>query len=166
MSGVQTIVGLVVDELKAVFDASAQPVGTPTDTVHIVAGDQVIPPAWAGDQDCVGAFPYIWVRLVQRYRAGGGLGEAGYLSCRSARGIEVEAGVARCAPWDEQTVAEQEQQALVQWDDSGRVDAALCRAARRAEQDGVATGSGLGPGVPYGPEGLLIAWIQTMRMRL
>ncbi|MCM6777935.1 hypothetical protein NDR87_31445 [Nocardia sp. CDC159] len=169
---VATIVGLTVTRLRAQFDPTQDvpPLGGGTDRVHILAGEVVVPPPWVGFSDdssasCEGCGPYLWVRLVRRWRTGDFPAEAATGSCMDRRACTIEAGIARCHPF-EAAPAALEQAAAVQWDDSWRIDAALCAALRDAEDAGAATDSALGPGEPYGPEGLVLAWTQVAHAQL
>lgn len=162
-----TIVGLVADQLKLYFDPelSVPPLGGGTDTVHILAGDTVSPPWLEGDDGCDGCGPYLWVRLVKRWRTEDFPSISQISMCTTAQAVTVEAGIARCYPYDpdedDQTTA-----AMVQLDDSYRLDAALCAAMRAAEDKGIAVNTALGAGDPYGPNGLLIAWTQQAHAQL
>lgn len=164
------VVGLVVEQLRVLFTPEQErpPLGGGTELVQVVAGEAAPPPVWMGGQDCSDCGgPYLWVRLTRRFRSEVFPEEARRGSCRSRRAFALEVGVARCAPMElEPCPSDLEQQALVQWDDSWRLDVALCRALSAAEELGAATDSVLGVGEPWGPEGLVIAWLQTAVVQL
>lgn len=162
MNRVTTFMGLLAEELRELFTPTrdSPPVGGGTDTIHFIAGNEVVLPLV--QDDCPDMYPYLWVRLVSRSRHGSDVAD-----CESRRAFTVEAGIARCSPWDiVEHPDEQEQQAMAQWDDSRRIDMALCRALSRAENEGVSVGGSIGRGEPYGPQGLVIAWMQTATVRL
>ncbi|WP_280188857.1 MULTISPECIES: hypothetical protein [Nocardia] len=169
-----TVIGLVVEQLRAAFapDATRPPLGGGTDTVHILAGDLVVPPPWlAGDQDaCVDCGPYLWVRLARRWRTGDARSGGAFRDplaggCGQKRAITIEVGIARCHPV-EGTPQELEEHAAWQWDDSWRIDNALCRAMNKADEAQVITDSAIGPGEPSGPQGLAVIWLQTAHAQL
>ncbi|MEU1550201.1 hypothetical protein [Nocardia sp. NPDC005745] len=169
-----TVIGLVVEQLRAVFalDSPRPPLGGGTETVHILAGETVVPPPWlAGDQDdCADCGPYLWVRLARRWRtgdqrSGGVFRDALAGACGQKRAITIEVGIARCHPLDG-TPQELEEQAAIQWDDSWRIDNALCRAMSAADDAQVITDSAIGPGEPAGPQGLAVIWTQTAHAQL
>lgn len=168
-----TVIGLAVTRMRAFFapDSALPPLGGGTDTVHILAGDAVIAPEWVASNDgsCAKCGPYLWVRLVRRWRSGQSQNQTASAAvigkCNTRRGITIEAGIARCHPY-EATPEELEQIALVQLDDSWRIDNALCAAMTDAEAANAATDTGLGPGEPFGPEGLLLLWTQVAYAQL
>ena len=163
-----TIIGLAVTRLEQVFSptASTPPLGGGTDRVWIVAGEVVVPPPWVGtDSDCDGCGPYVWIRLVRRWRTEVFPNEAVSAQCGAQKAITIEAGIARCHPIDADA-DELEQIAAVQWDDSWRIDRALCVAMEDARREGIATDTQLGPGEPIGPDGLVIAWLQQAHIEL
>ncbi|WP_280499025.1 hypothetical protein [Nocardia cyriacigeorgica] len=164
-----TIIGLVVEQLRAFFgpDAAVQPLGGGTDVVRILAGDVATPPPWLGSEqdDCTGCDPFLWVRLVRRWRTGNFPQETPSAVCGAARVVTVEAGIARCYPITDDPT-EQEQHALIQLDDSWRIDNALCLAMRKAENTDVALSTTIGAGEPIGPEGLVLLWVQQAHAQL
>ncbi|WP_280505828.1 hypothetical protein [Nocardia farcinica] len=166
-----TVLGLAVEKLRAVFSPSHAnpPLGGGTDDVYLLAGDTVVPPPWlVGDDEdtsCEGCGPYLWVRLARRWRTERFPVEAVVGKCGTSKAITIEAGIARCHPLDG-TLAELEHHAAVQWDDSHRIDAALCAAMKAAKAADVITEYGLGAGVPVGPEGLVAVWLQPAYVEL
>lgn len=175
-----TIMGLIEEELLRYFDPDppapyAAPIGGGTTLVWKLAGDQtgVTPPPWVGPDDTlVGqCSPYLWMRLAGRWRQGQSVQTTPAAvmvpSCSRPRGVTVEVGIGRCHPLDIDTPPEvMEQHAHVQWDDSWRIDNALCQAMRRAEELEVVTETGVGPGEPIGPEGLVLTWTQSAYAQL
>ncbi len=166
-----TVLGLTVTKLREFFSpgAAVPPLGGGTDLVNVLAGETVVPPPWVGvDQDevsCGDCGPYLWVRLVRRWRTDNFPQESANAKCGSQRAITIEAGIARCHPLDG-TPEELEQLAAVQWDDSWRIDMALCAAMQDAERVAAAAATSLGTGEPYGPDGLVIAWTQIAHAQL
>lgn len=167
-----TVIGLAVAQLRRFFTPEQQvpPLGGGTDTVNIVAGEVASPPPWVGvrdddDTSCDDCGPYLWVRLVRRWRTEEFPTEATAGGCGLQPAITIEAGIARCHPFDP-SPADLEEIAMVQLDDSWRIDRALCAAMREAESKGVVANTGLGAGEPFGPEGLVIAWLQTAHAQL
>lgn len=172
MDSAVTVIGLTVTRLREFFtpSASVPPLGGGTDLVNILAGEAVIPPPWVGvgeddEVSCGDCGPYLWIRLVSRWRTDNFPQKSITGSCGSQRAITLEAGIARCHPLDG-TPAELEQLAAIQWDDSWRIDSALCAAMQDAEKAGKATASALGDGEPWGPEGLVLAWLQPAYAQL
>jgi hypothetical protein len=163
MDAVATIVGFAVTRLQEVFapDASVRPLGGGTDRVRVVAGEAVTPPEWVGtDSDsCDGCGPFVWVRLVRRWRTEEFPTEAVTARCTLQKAITIEAGIARCHPLTDDP-DELEQLAAVQWDDAWRIDLALCAAMADAKRAGKASDTALGAGEPWGPEGLVLVWTQ------
>ncbi|WP_280248807.1 hypothetical protein [Nocardia abscessus] len=165
-----TVIGLVVEQLRVFFapDSARPPLGGGTETVHVLAGDTVVPPPWlAGDdQDsCADCGPYLWVRLARRWRTKNFPEESAAAGCDIGRAITVEVGIARCHPL-EGTPLELEEHAACQWDDSWRIENALCRAMRAAEEAQAATDTVVGAGEPFGPDGLVLVWTQIAHARL
>lgn len=163
-----TIIGLAVTRLGQVFSptASTPPLGGGTDRVWIVAGEEVVPPPWVGtESDCDGCGPYLWVRLVRRWRTTEFPNETVSAQCGVQKAITIEAGIARCHPLDADA-DELEKISAVQWDDSWRIDRALCFAMGDARREGVATDTALGAGEPFGPSGLVLAWTQLAHAEL
>lgn len=170
-----TVLGLVEEQLLRFFHPAptapaVPPLGGGTETVWQLAGDYIAPPPWVGigedDEpvDLAGCDPYLWVRLAGRWRQGQSqnmtASAATIPKCGQARGITIEAGIARCYPNDG-TPEELRHHALVLADDSWRIDLALCAAMAAAEANQVAKETGIGVGAPIGPEGLVLTWAQA-----
>ena len=169
-----TILGLAETRLLEFFDPAptapaVAPLGGGTDVVWQLAGDIIAPPPWVGigesdDIDPNECDPYLWVRLVQRWRQGQSqnmtASSFAIPKCGQARGITIEAGIARCYPLDG-TPEEMAQRSLVLLDDSWRMDLALCAAMKDAKDNAVAKETGIGTGAPFGPEALVLTWAQS-----
>lgn len=164
-----TVIGLAVTRLGEFFspEAAVPPLGGGTEVVNVVAGEIVTPPEWVGtgSDDCTGCGPWLWIRLARRWRTEEFPIEAVTGSCGLHKAITIEAGIARCHPLTNDPTESQEL-AAVQWDDSWRLDLALCAAMQDAEREGIAINTGLGAGEVYGPDGLVIASLQTAHAQL
>ncbi|WP_067902798.1 hypothetical protein [Nocardia vaccinii] len=72
MDKAATVIGLTVTQVRRFFapDQEVPPLGGGTDDVNLVAGEVISPPPWVGDDEtaCDGCGPYLWVRLVRRWR--------------------------------------------------------------------------------------------------
>ncbi|MGW5147530.1 hypothetical protein [Rhodococcus koreensis] len=163
------VIGLIAASVHEFFkpDQDLPPTGGGTDDINLMAGEAAIPPVWIDDHGCSDCTePYIWVRISGRFRTTVFPAPADRANCGTRRAMTVEVGIARCAPFDRAPEPDKlEQQAMVQWDDAHRLDLALCKAMQRAEAVQAATDSTIGAGEPYGPEGLLIAWLQTVTVQ-
>lgn len=161
-------IGLVVEELRASFtpEQAVPPRGGGAFDVFLVPGEFAPPPPF--NPECRDCGPMVWVRLVNRFRTKTFPAPAEYADCGMRRAVTVEAGVARCSPLpdghSDLDRAALEAEAAVQWDDSWRMDSALCRVLRRAPEMGFLN-SAVGIGEPYGPEGMVVAWLQTVTLQ-
>lgn len=168
----QDVLVHLIRSLRTAFDPQAAnpPVGGGTANVRFFAGDSIPLAAWdAHAEGCGCNEPFLWVRLVQRYRTKN-FPEPfrGAARCNeTSSALEIEVGAARCAIVKEEPEwCDWEKEAAVNLDDSRRVDAALCHAmacARDADDVGL---TAIGPVVPWGPNGGVIAvygtvWVQV-----
>lgn len=167
------VIGYVIENLRQAYSENAvtPPLGGGSPHVRFFAGDTLPLAAWVGHRnDCSCNDPMLWVRVVRRFRSRDLPNEEAAIlgaGCGAPRAITIEAGVMRCANTDAEPRWEDlEQEALVQLDDSYRVDAALCRAMQCAEDDNKALSTALAAGEPYGPEGGVIAWTQWAHAQL
>lgn len=161
----------VMDAMRAAFtpDSSNPPVGGGSDVVRLFAADGV--PLYAflphrEGTDC--AEPFLWVRLVSRYRTDPPPAPVVRASsCSLPVGITVEAGVGRCAAMDlEPSWEDYAREAEVSMDDSWRVELALCMASGTVARDSTAKASAIDVIVPVGPEGGIFAWTGTIHFQL
>lgn len=167
------VVGFVVEQLRWAFSANqaTPPLGGGTEHVRFFGGDSIPFAAWNSHASSCGCNePLVWARVVRRYRSGG-LPEERFggpnAGCVDPRAITVEAGVMRCAITDpEPSWDDLEREAMVQLDDSYRLDVALCRAMGCAEVEGMAISTLLAAGEPFGPEGGVLAWTQWIHAQL
>lgn len=146
-------------------DSIAPPSYGGTKDVRFFAGDAPALAAFeahagGGGENC--GEPFVWVRLMRRYRSK--VFPAAVLDmepgCGTMRVVAVEVGVGRCAVVDMQPTWDQyDSEADRSLEDSYRIELALCVAARqlRDNEHRVATDTIN----PYGPEGGVIAWIGT-----
>lgn len=162
------VIGLIVEQLRAFFTPNQDvPVlGGGTDLIHVVAGEAAPPPVWFGNRDSDCGDPYLWVRLVTRFRTKDFPAPADATDCRTRRALTIEAGIARCV-WThpDPSPDELEEQALVQMDDGWRMDLALCAAMGEAVRVQAVTDTAIGVGEPYGPEGGTAAWLQSVSVQ-
>ena len=146
------------------------PLGGGTDTVRIFAGDATPLAAWdahAAECDCNA--PFVWIRLARRYRSDAfPTPTVGATPCGAPVVAALEIGVGRCAVVDaEPSWQDYEDEALISFDDSWRIELALCRASQHIAADpDCATNTATDQVIPYGPEGGVIAWLGTLYVQL
>lgn len=173
--GVECILNATICAMREAFDPSSTypPLGGGSTEVRVFAGD-AIPTSYidlhvatsncSGD-DCCQRDPFLWVRLVRRYRTQTfPQPYVGAAACATQRAVAVEVGVARCAvveadgtDWD--ALANEAEIAL---DDSGRIELALCRASAIMQDKECSDLQAIDAIVPYGPDGGLIGWLGTL----
>lgn len=173
--GADCVLNAVICAMREAFsnESSFPPVGGGTDKVRVFAGDAA--PLSAVDMhidECgCGNDPFIWVRLMRRYRTlNFPQPYVGDNNCGGQKVIAVEVGVARCAAVfspDGCDWTAYEAEAETSLDDSWRVELALCRASAKLKQpdaDGDICSElvALDAVIPYGPEGGVYAWIGTL----
>jgi hypothetical protein len=157
VSVVEAIAAALTEAFAA--DSSFPPAAGGTMIVHFFAGEGAPTASWNAHTDAVGCDePFVWVRVMRRYRTRRLPGAAADpTSCSLPRAVAVEVGVGRCAVMDEQpTWAQYDMEFDTSLEDSWRIELAVCRAAKQLEADTytVATDEIL----PYGPEGGILAW--------
>lgn len=134
--------------------------------VRLFAGDA--PPldafnAHTGECGCDA--PFLWVRLVRRYRTSDFPAPAVGAGCGADPAVTVEAGVARCAALGaEPAWQEWEEEAAAALDDSWRLETAMCWAAAALARCGMDAAQD--ETVPHGPDGGAAGWVATMHVRL
>lgn len=153
----------LIEAVRSVFTPTqtTPPTGGGTNDVRFMAGDQLPLAAWDAHNegsDC--QRPFLWVRLVHRYRSTPEAFPAPVTqpdACGLYRALELEAGVARCAVIGESpSFDEYNAEATVALDDSFRLDVALCRAVECLTGDGASLVA-VGNVAPFGPQGGIIA---------
>lgn len=172
--GADCIINKVICALKEAFSptSSHPPIGGGTERVRVFAGSAT--PLSAVDMhmdDCgCGNDPFLWVRLVRRYRSQifpqPYVGDNG---CGAPRVIAVEVGVARCAAAATEGGCDwtaYESEAEISLDDSARIELALCRAAALMKASKCSDMIALDAVVPDGPEGGVIAWVGNLYARV
>lgn len=92
-------------------------------------------------------------------------------NCGSARAIGIQFGVARCATMPDDAGNPPSPDALgheglVSVDDGARLDNAMCRLARRLEEDDIIDAYAIQAGEPVGPLGGVLSWVQTASLLL
>jgi hypothetical protein len=171
MNDVDCILNELIAALREAFDPNSThpPIGGGTTDVRLFAGDAIPLSAWDAHRegsDC--SNPFLWVRLVRRYRTQQFPSPyVGPAPCGAAAVIAVEIGVGRCAVVDaEPSWQDYADEAEVSIDDSWRIDLALCRAMGKVAQQECGLQTAIDSVVPYGPEGGVIAWIGTGYVQL
>lgn len=155
------IVNAFIRAMKLAFrpdDPYCPPTGGGNTEVRFFAG--MAPPTDAWDAHSDGGEgcdePFLWVRLMRRYRSNNfPAPSASTEACSAPVVVAVEVGVGRCAVTDAEPTWEQyAREAEVSLDDSWRIELALCSAAGilRAQSRTV----GIDTIEPYGPEGGII----------
>lgn len=172
--GADCIMNAVICAMREVFSptSSQPPLGGGSDTVRLFAGDAT--PLGAvdmhiDDPDCGCSQPFLWARLVRRYRSR--TFPAPYVGidpCGSPRVVAIEVGVARCAVIAREACAwkDLEEEAEISMDDSWRIEMALCRASALMNAKQCSDMTATDAVIPYGPEGGLIAWTGTIYARV
>lgn len=164
----QAVISDVQAALLSAFNPASEfpPDGGGSITCRVVAGDAVSLELWdahAQGSDC--AEPFLWVRVMRRFRAKTFPTPILATDCATQRVVELEIGVARCTKlsaepdWDE--LAEE---AEISLDDSFRIEVALCRAMAALTDHGRTVSTGTI--TPYGPDGGVVAWNGTLFVSL
>jgi hypothetical protein len=168
--GVECILNKTICAMREVFDpaSSNPPLGRGSTTIRTFAGDATplaVVDMHVSEVGC-GNTPFLWVRLVRRYRTQSfPQPYVGPDGCAAQIAVAVEIGVARCAAIqtedgpDWKTLAEE---AEISLDDSGRIELALCRASALMTASKCSDMQALDAVVPYGPDGGVIAWTGTL----
>lgn len=157
---VTEIVTAYLQAMAEAFDpASSNPPVVGTTTVRFFGGDGIPMAAWEAHASGTGcAEPFLWVRIVRRYRTE--LFPAPAIdtnSCGLPRVMEFEIGVGRCAVVDlEPAWEDYAAEAAISLDDSWRIELALCRVGSLIRRLGYTVG--IGEIAPFGPEGGVVAW--------
>jgi hypothetical protein len=157
-----------------VFDPASEcpPDGGGSTDVRFFAGDSAPSAAfnaYAAESDC--GNPFLWVRVVKRYRLSSFTSRrrgdfpspaVDANPCGAPRAVQIEIGVARCAPSATSaapTWAEYATEAEYSLDDSWRLELVLCRAmgTLRSSEKG-SYDVGIDAIIPEGPEGGVMGW--------
>lgn len=159
------VVNAFVLALRQAFkpDGECPPLGGGSEKVRFFAGDDATVLGYWDPSGRACDDPFLWVRLVRRYRSSPKAFPAARVADRNCRNadafpaVEVEIGVGRCVTKDinpRWSVLEEE--AEISLDDSWRVDKALTVAACRLQSNtrAVATDTVL----PIGPVEGIIQW--------
>ncbi len=154
--------------LRQAFGSSSPtpPLGGGTDAVRLFAGEAIPLAAWNAHTDQPGCdAPFLWVRVERRYRTGMEFPApfVGARPCSMPRAVAIEMGVARCAVTEaEPSWEDYEREAEVSFDDSWRLETAMCWASKELVSSECATQTGLDAILPSGPDGGVIAWTGTL----
>lgn len=175
--GVDCIINKVICALREAFSptSSFPPLGGGTERVRVFAG--AAPPLEAvdlhlRDDGCgCGGEPFVWVRLMRRYRSRNFPQPfVGVDPCGAPTVAAIEIGVARCAAVfaEDCDWSAYEAEAEVSLDDSRRIELALCRAIKllAAAPERCSEMVATDMVVPFGPEGGVIAWVGTLYARV
>ncbi|ADD81128.1 gp23 [Rhodococcus phage ReqiPine5] len=160
--------------LKRLFanDSPDPPLGGGTDDVKFFHADE-IPLAWFNAHlggDCDDADPFIWVRVISRYKSSNfpapDLGGA----C-SQNAAEIEVGIGRCSYLGEDGDVDFDKlrtEANISLDDSRRIEKALCLASARMLKAGnqCANNTARDIVVPIGPDGGVVGWSASIYVQL
>lgn len=128
--------------------------------VRRFAGDGAPLAAWDSHASQSCDVPFVWVRLMRRYRSQTFPAPTINSSpCGLPRVAQVELGIGWCAVVDQEpSWAEYAAEAEASQDTSWRLEEALCMASKLLTRDGAERAVGTDSLVPYGPEGGVIAW--------
>jgi hypothetical protein len=163
---VSCIINAAICALREVYapDSESPPLGGGSGEVRFFAGDAPGNELWdAHYAGCGCDKPFLWVRLMRRYRTLDFPNEyVGPSNCGHPKAIALELGVARCASMEVETSWEvRQQEAKFALDDSWRIELAMCRAGARAMASNCADNFALDAIIPAGPEGGVISWLGT-----
>lgn len=157
------VINTVAAAMRAAFDPESEPppMGGGSTTVRLFAGEGLPIQAWDFHREDGCDEPFIWVRLMRRYRSDNFPAQyVGGDPCPKPVVVAIEVGVARCA-----AIADgecdwncYENEAEIELDDSWRIERALCYAATQLRRSNCALQVGLDALTPYGPDGGVIAW--------
>lgn len=161
---------LTMNALREVFSPASldPPLGGGTDQVWFFAGDGTPLAAFdAFSQGCDCAQPFVWARLVRRYRSETFPAPfVGPTACQLPVVLQIEIGAARCALVGDVELSAYEDEAEISLDDSWRIELALCRIVGRIKQGDCGEQAATDMVVPYGPEGGVRAWTGTAYIQL
>lgn len=176
------IITAAMAALRTCFDPSSShpPEGGGSNTVRFLAGDgspdaAVMKHFHIGDdQQMRCAEPFLWVRLLRRYRTKQfPVVFLGDNPCQVPRAIAFELGVARCTETggEDPGWPDYAREAEFSIDDSFRIEVAACRAeaAIRKGADGVepyGTAVAADSVLPFGPEANILGWLTTMYVQI
>lgn len=164
---VSCVINAAICAVREAFspESPLPPVGGGTSKVRVFAGDAAPLAAWdAHREDCECGEPFLWVRLMRRYRTHSfPTPYVGPDPCPKPIVAAIEIGVGRCAAMSMEGCdwTAYESEAEISLDDSWRVELALCRVIARLKKDGCSDTVATDAVIPYGPEGGVVAWIGT-----
>lgn len=153
---VSAFIDAATNSLRAVFtpESICPPLGGGSDIVRFFAGEAA---PLAAFQSFGCSEPFLWVRLVNRFRSKDFPTPLTSASCSSRPVAAIEIGAARCAPIDRRIDFDKlATQAETSLDDSWRIERALCLIAGEVKNTALNVGSDTVD--PYGPDGGVTAW--------
>lgn len=144
----------------------AGPNPPPANRIMLRAGDRVTPMLSTVDDECCSGLG--WVRIA-RITGVKNVGELDNVSCFSQeRTLELEMGVARCAPTpgpSSLTTEEQWETVALQLDaDQGSMEAAVCCAF--GEDSALVEEASVGEYLPFGPDGNCVGGTMSVFVRM
>lgn len=151
---ISSVMAKVMEKLQVKFNTQTPAGGkVPTERIQHRAGSIV---ALDGFGDGVDNCGLVWASVV-KYEA---------LAPCSEKQITLQVGCARCvhvidANGEPPSIVEHYEEAIAGIDDSIRLNAALCMAARELSDTGLITGWTMGASDVEGVEGGVLAWVQT-----
>ncbi|UYL88132.1 hypothetical protein SEA_EVAA_21 [Gordonia phage Evaa] len=160
---VSDIITVFVAAMREAFtpDSEFPPIGGGSTDVRVFAGDGIPIETWNAHADNGCDNPFLWVRLVRRYRTENFPSPSTSPSnCSLPRAAAIEVGVGRCAvvglepSWEDYA-----NEAEVSIDDSWRIELALCRALAKAREQHLAHAGASDLIAPYGPDGGIVAYL-------
>src|SRR5690606_21232482 len=165
---VSCVINGTICALREAFspESAVPPLGGGTSKVRVFAGDAAPLAAWdAHRDDCECNEPFLWVRLMRRYRSQTfPQPYVGPDPCPVPIVVAVEIGVGRCAAMSIEGCSWEsyESEAEISLDDSWRIELALCRAVALLKKERCSDLVATDAVIPYGPEGGVVAWIGTL----
>lgn len=160
--------------LKILFspDSVDPPLGSGTEDVKFFHAD-AIPLPWFHahvDGDCDNATPFIWVRVVSRYKSTT-FPTPDLSGACAQNAAEIEFGVARCSYLDDHGDVDFDKlrtEANVSLDDSRRLEKAACLAAARMLKSDTKCANNTARELiqPVGPEGGVVGWVTSLYVQL
>ncbi|AVJ50875.1 hypothetical protein SEA_OLIVERWALTER_23 [Mycobacterium phage OliverWalter] len=158
------IVGHATEALLDWFkDGACPPLVGSTTNVRFFAGDSTPLAAWDSHASQGCNEPFVWVRLMRRYRTQRFPDPTIGTDCSLPRVAPVEIGVGWCALTEQEPRwTDYQREAEVSSDTAWRLEEALCQASTRLKRDDEQRLVGTDALVPYGPEGGVIAWTAVL----
>lgn len=169
MRNLLPVTGLVIEALRDQFmDAEHPPLGGVVDQIeHRPGADVALDGLFVGN--CPGL---VWANVLRMWRTDQFPAEVDTVApCRGMPVAAIQVGAARCvgtvdAQGYPPTAERMEQDAVVGLDDAARLERAVCRAAALADERGLTLNATWSALEPIGPQGGVLAWVQTLTVQL